>query len=118
MRLAALYDQAFSGNDHVRPLARAAGSAPVYHQYAVRIGRGRRDAVLAGLAARGISTAIHYPRPVHLQPAAASWGYPKGSLPHAEALAEEVLCLPMHPFLKSSAVERVAEEVASEAARS
>jgi dTDP-4-amino-4,6-dideoxygalactose transaminase len=117
-RIAAIYDRGFAGNENVRPLSRAPKSSPVYHQYTVRIGSGRRDAVQAGLAAKGISTAIHYPRPVHLQPAAESWGYPRGSLPNAEALADEVLCLPIHPFLQASEAERVVAEVSREASRS
>ena len=43
------------------------------------------------------------------KPAAASWGYGPGDFPHAEALAREVLCLPIHPFLSAADVERVIE---------
>lgn len=109
--VAETYDRAFAGSEHVRPLRTAARSRPVHHQYAVRIGRGRRDAVQARLAERGIATAIHYPRAVHQQPAAGDWGFPAGSLPQAEALAREVLCLPMHPFLSTESAGRVADAV-------
>jgi dTDP-4-amino-4,6-dideoxygalactose transaminase len=108
--IAARYDAAFAGSEEVRPLATAPGAVHARHQYTVRIkGRASRDAVLAGLAERGIHAAVHYPLPVHLQEAAGSWGYRPGAFPNAEALAREVLCLPVHPFLDEGAVERVAE---------
>ena len=107
-RVAARYDAAFTDHPSLAPLRRVEGALHVYHQYAVRVrGSADRDAVLAGLADRGIHAAVHYPRPVHLQPAAREWGYPPGSFPHAEALAREVLCLPVHPFLGDADVERV-----------
>ncbi|MEW6072530.1 MAG: DegT/DnrJ/EryC1/StrS family aminotransferase [Planctomycetota bacterium] len=109
--IAARYDAAFAGTA-VRPLAAAPGSHHVYHQYAVRIpDEGVRDAVLAGLARAGIQAAVHYPRPVHLQAAAAGWGYGPGDFPAAETLAAEVLCLPIHPFLADLDADRVAEAV-------
>ncbi len=114
-RWAALYDELFGGCEELRPSAVAPGSQPVFHQYAVRILGGqapaRRDAVLAGLAERGIQAGVHYPRPVHLQPAAAPWGYRAGDFPAAERLAGEVLCLPVHPFLEAADVERAARAV-------
>jgi dTDP-4-amino-4,6-dideoxygalactose transaminase len=109
---AARYDAAFRGSATVVPLARASDATHAYHQYTVRIRGSRgRDHVQADLAERQISAAVHYPSPVHLQEAARPWGYGPGDFPHAERLAREVLCLPIHPFLSSSAVERVAESV-------
>lgn len=110
--LAARYDAAFAGSRTVLPLARAPDATHAYHQYTVRIRGGRtRDQVLAGLAEQQIFAAVHYPTPVHLQEAARPWGYGPGDFPQAEALAREVLCLPIHPFLAPSEVERVAERV-------
>jgi dTDP-4-amino-4,6-dideoxygalactose transaminase len=109
---AALYDAAFAGSATVVPLARAHGALHAYHQYAVRIrGARARDQVLADLAEQGIGAAVHYPTPVHLQEAARPWGFGPGDFPHAERLAREVLCLPIHPFLAAQDVERVAESV-------
>ena len=110
--LAALYDAAFAGSRTVVPLARAVGGVHCFHQYTVRIRGGRtRDQVVAALAERQIFAGVHYPTPVHLQEAARPWGYGPGDFPHAEALAREVLCLPIHPFLARPEVERVAENV-------
>ena len=68
-----------------------------YHQFAVYVDR--RDAVRAELEARGIGIAVHYPRPLHLQPAYASLGLPQGTFPHAERACERVLSLPLYPEL-------------------
>lgn len=69
----------------------------VYHVYAVR--HTKRDALQAHLASAGIGTGIHYPVPVHLQPAWAELGYTAGDFPHAEQAAREVLSLPLYPEL-------------------
>jgi dTDP-4-amino-4,6-dideoxygalactose transaminase len=115
--LAARYDAAFAELDSITPLAALAGSVHAYHQYTVRIaGEGRRDRVLAGLAERGIVAAVHYPTPVHAQVAARDWGYRTGDFPVAEALAAEVLSLPVHPFLSGADQERVIEAMAALAA--
>jgi len=109
--LAARYDAAFASSENVHPLTALPGSEPVYHQYAVRVTGADRDAVQAALVAKKIFAAVHYPRPVHLQEAGAAWGYGPGSLPEAEALAREVLCLPVHPFLSDGDADRVIEEL-------
>ena len=68
--------------------------------------------VTAWLEENGISTAIHYPRPIHLQPALASAGGRKGDLPVSEDLSQKVLSLPLYPELTSEQVDRVSAEVA------
>ena len=106
--IAARYDRGFEGADGITPLHRHAASQHAYHQYTVRVvGATPRDTVLAGLAKAGIGAAVHYPIPVHLQEAAAAWGYGEGAFPNAERLAREVLCLPVHPFLEDDDVDRV-----------
>jgi dTDP-4-amino-4,6-dideoxygalactose transaminase len=109
-RIAARYTAAFQGSDAVRPLAVLPGSKPCFHQYTVRlVGGTPREAVIEGLAKQSISAAVHYPKPVHLQEAAKSWGVGPGDFPVAEQLAREVLCLPVHPFLSDADVDRVAQ---------
>jgi len=71
----------------------------VYAQYTLRIPGGLRDQVAGFLKQEGIPFAIHYPNPVHLQPAFKGLGLGPGSFPHAERAAEEVLSLPMHAFI-------------------
>lgn len=81
----------------------------VYHLYVVRTRE--RDAMRQQLAEVGIGVAVHYPTPIHLQPAYAHLGYRKGSLPVTEHAAAEILSLPMHPFLTAAEVRAVAEAV-------
>jgi len=81
----------------------------VYHIYAVRIPE--RDAFQKALLALGVQTGIHYPIPVHLQPAFADLGYKAGDFPHTEAAAEEVLSLPMFAELTSDQQDTVSEAV-------
>jgi dTDP-4-amino-4,6-dideoxygalactose transaminase len=81
----------------------------VYHVYAVRTAD--RNQLKAALDAAGIQWNIHYPIPVHLQPAWAELGYRAGDFPHSEAAANEVLSLPMYPELGADAVARVAAVV-------
>jgi dTDP-4-amino-4,6-dideoxygalactose transaminase len=63
--------------------------------------------VQTGLQQRGISTGIHYPIPVHLQPAFEHLGYHAGDFPVAERLAGEVLSLPMYAELTTDQIEHV-----------
>jgi dTDP-4-amino-4,6-dideoxygalactose transaminase len=81
----------------------------VYHVYAIRA-RGR-DQLQADLAAAGISAQIHYPTPLHLQKAYADLGYREGDLPVAEAVATQIISLPMYPGLTLSQQRRVATRV-------
>ena len=82
----------------------------VYHLYVVQAPN--REALQASLFKAGIATAIHYPAPVHLQPAYAGLGYRLGDLPVTEGLAQQILSLPMYPQLQPSVVEAVAEAIA------
>ncbi|MBK8190237.1 MAG: DegT/DnrJ/EryC1/StrS family aminotransferase [Vampirovibrionales bacterium] len=80
-----------------------------YHQYVLRTDR--RDDLARFLAQRGISTGLHYPLPLHLQPACAALGYAPGDFPHAESLATTCLSLPMFAELTEAEVDAVAQGV-------
>jgi dTDP-4-amino-4,6-dideoxygalactose transaminase len=95
-QLAATYDDLLRDLPVGRP-ERITSAEHIYHQYVIR--SPRRDALRAALADRGIGTGIHYPIPVHLQPAAKPLGYAEGDLPATEAAAREILSLPMYPEL-------------------
>ncbi|NPA24983.1 MAG: DegT/DnrJ/EryC1/StrS family aminotransferase, partial [Deltaproteobacteria bacterium] len=79
----------------------------VFAQYTLR--SRRRERVLAELGEAGIPYAIHYPVPLHLQPAFAGLGYGPGDFPVAEKIAGEVFSLPMHPFLDGETQSRIIE---------
>lgn len=88
-----------------------AGCSPVWAQYTLRIKNGRRDEIANSLCERGIPTAVYYPRPLHRQPAYASYPVVAGGAPVAERLAREVLSLPMHPYLSETAQDRIIASV-------
>jgi dTDP-4-amino-4,6-dideoxygalactose transaminase len=77
-----------------------------------------RDRVLAELNAVGIGAGIHYPSPVHLLPAFAGLGLGQGSFPVAEAIAGEILSLPMYPGITAEQQERVAAALSAAVALS
>jgi dTDP-4-amino-4,6-dideoxygalactose transaminase len=81
----------------------------VYHQFVIYVDN--RSAAVAKLTAREIETVIHYPKPVHLQPAYSSLGCPPGTFPHAERACDRVLSLPLHPWLSNEQVAYVANAV-------
>ncbi|PYR61413.1 MAG: erythromycin biosynthesis sensory transduction protein eryC1 [Acidobacteria bacterium] len=85
----------------------------VYHVYAIRTSS--REALQRTLLANGVQTGIHYPIPVHLQPAYADLGYREGQFPQAERAAAEVLSLPMYPELSSTQRETVSAVLREEA---
>jgi dTDP-4-amino-4,6-dideoxygalactose transaminase len=92
---AAYYTEALDGVGDLGLPPVPAGSDPVWHLYVVRTAR--REALAAALAERGIGTGRHYPQPVHLAPAYAWLGYAPGAFPVTEALADELLSLPIFP---------------------
>jgi dTDP-4-amino-4,6-dideoxygalactose transaminase len=95
--------------DTVRlPKARP-GCRHVYHVYVVRADD--RDRLRDVLGGQGIQTGIHYPIPIHLQPAHADLGYHAGDFPVAEQVAREVLSLPIFPEMTRDQVQTVAAAV-------
>jgi dTDP-4-amino-4,6-dideoxygalactose transaminase len=106
--LARQYRQALAGTDCILPEEFPA-SEHVYHLFVIR--HPRRDELMAYLREQEIGTLVHYPVPVHLQPAYRDLGYKPGSLPVTERLAEEILSLPLYPELSPQAIERVARAV-------
>ena len=107
--IAQAYDHALGGvGDLVLPPV-APGSVPVYHLYVVRTAH--RGALADSLAARGIATGRHYPEPVHLSGAFSYLGHGRGSFPVTEALADEVLSLPIFPGMDEEQVAAVTAAV-------
>jgi dTDP-4-amino-4,6-dideoxygalactose transaminase len=105
--LAARYDAAFADSDVVRP-GIGAGREHAYHLYVVQAPR--RDELRERLAAAGIGTGIHYPTPVHRQPAYTALDV-EGGFPVAEQLASRILTLPLSPDHTEAEVDEVASAV-------
>ena len=93
------------------PMAPAASGDHVFHLFVVRTPA--RDALRELLETEGISSAVHYPTPIHLQPAYAELGLGPGSLPVAERLAVESCSLPIYPTIGKAEIDRIAAAVAT-----
>ncbi len=98
------YHEGLAGLRGLRPLAVREGRDCVWGQYTVFVDE--RERVAATLAAAGIPTAIHYPRPLHHQPAYARWSEPDGC-PVSQQVAHQVLSLPMSADLGEAEQDRV-----------
>jgi dTDP-4-amino-4,6-dideoxygalactose transaminase len=104
--LAAVYTDRLAKAGVVVP-AEMSYARHVYHLYVVQLND--RDAVCERMKAAQIETGLHYPTPLHLQPAYVSLGYRRGDFPVCEQLASRILSLPMYPELTSRAVEYVVD---------
>jgi dTDP-4-amino-4,6-dideoxygalactose transaminase len=101
------YTRLLSGTVETPPVADWA--LPSWHLYVIRVAN--RDEVHRELASHGIASGVHYPVPLHLQPALAPLGYREGTFPRAESWARTMLSLPMFPELDEGQIERVADIV-------
>jgi dTDP-4-amino-4,6-dideoxygalactose transaminase len=107
-QLAGLYNELLSGSGVVTP-NEAPYAQSVWHLYVIRTKN--RDALKAHLGSQGIMTGIHYPIPIHLQPAYSDLGYKKGDFPVTEAYADEILSLPIYAELTPDTVQYVADTI-------
>jgi dTDP-4-amino-4,6-dideoxygalactose transaminase len=106
--LAALYLRELTGVAARLPVEQPYATA-AYHLFVIR--HPRRDALMTRLQERGIETLIHYPIPLHLQPAFASLGGKSGDFPEAEAAAREIVSLPLHHGMTDEQARFVAASV-------
>ena len=102
---ARMYGQLLADTAICTPRERA-GVRHVYQQYSVRLSQ--RDSWRTHLGEIGIQTAIHYPIPVHLQPAYRDLGYGTGDFPISETVAQEILSIPIFPEMTPTQIETVA----------
>lgn len=96
-RNALIYDRFLKNIEGVKIPKIIKGTVPVYYFYVIRAEK--RDALRKELKEKGISTGIHYPIPLHLQPAYKYLKYKKGDFPETEKAAKEILSLPIYPEL-------------------
>jgi dTDP-4-amino-4,6-dideoxygalactose transaminase len=108
-RAARRYDDLLADLPVTRPMT-AAGTRHAWHLYVIRTPL--RDAVRRALDDAGIETGVHYPVPIHLQGAFRHLGHARGDFPVAERAADEILSLPLHPFVTEADQARVAAVVA------
>ena len=81
----------------------------VFHIYSINVER--RDSLKIFLEKRGIDAKIHYPIPMHLQPAALELGYKMGDFPVAEKLCQSTLSLPVHEFITSEQLDQTFDAI-------
>lgn len=107
-RLADFYFETLSGNELQMPVVDEK-ALPVWHLFVVRVAD--REAFQQKLKDQGIATGVHYPVPLHLQPACHYLGIPLGSLPVTEEVSGEVVSLPMYPELTAAQMETVVSAI-------
>jgi UDP-2-acetamido-2-deoxy-ribo-hexuluronate aminotransferase len=78
-------------------------------QYSIRVKN--RDEIQTKLKENGIPSAVHYPMPLHLQECFEYLGYKKGDFPIAEKVSEEIMSLPMNPYLSDEEIEYISDKV-------
>ncbi|MBN2294121.1 MAG: DegT/DnrJ/EryC1/StrS family aminotransferase [Pirellulales bacterium] len=108
MRIAAEYNQLLYDGPVVTP-ASCPDGRHVYHLYVVR--SSQRDPLRSALEKRKIRTAVHYPRPIHLQPAFKQFGYHTGDLPVTEEVTQSCVSLPLYPEMSLVYAQRVADVI-------
>jgi dTDP-4-amino-4,6-dideoxygalactose transaminase len=105
---AARYGESLEGLDVVPPAA--SGKADhVYHLYVIQVPAASRDEIQKALGARGIATGIHYPIPIHQQPAMQRMVYGSGDMTVTESLAPRILSLPLYAELEGEQIRYVAD---------
>jgi dTDP-4-amino-4,6-dideoxygalactose transaminase len=103
------YRQLLAGQPLILPPEDSDQASSVYHLFVIRVRQ--RDRVLNALKAAGVGAGVHYPLPVHMQPAFGYLGYQRGDFPHSERAADEVLSLPLYPEITTAQLETVAAAV-------
>jgi len=103
---ASYYNSLLDQTDVITPYA-SPSVRHVYHLYVVRVSK--RDKLAANLKAKGISAGIHYPIPLHYQPAYMKIDHGNRSLPDTEMVASQILSLPMYPKLTADKIDYVVE---------
>ena len=102
------YTQALKNKELVTPFQNP-DITSAWAQYSVRVQN--RDELQAKLKEAGIPTAVHYPMPLHLQECFEYLGYSKGNFPIAERVSEEIMSLPMNPYVKDDEIEYIATQL-------
>jgi dTDP-4-amino-4,6-dideoxygalactose transaminase len=107
-----MYRALLAGVEDVTPVSVPPSSQPVYHQFVIRTED--RDALRQALEKRGIQTGIHYPLPLHRQPAFAQYvsRADAAALPETDAAAASILSLPMYPELRDRDVDDIGGAIA------
>ena len=105
IRNAHLFDKLLKLNPYVTTVKRDFNLKEVFHLYQINVKK--RDKLQKFLIKKGVDAKVHYPYPIHLQPAAKFLKYKKGDFPKAEQIANSTLSLPVHEFIKEQDIKYV-----------
>lgn len=108
-RVASYYARGLDGVVNVPKVPE--GNISVWAQYTIRVKDGTREAFAESLKARGVPTAIYYPKSMHQQTAYRHFPVAEGGLPVCEMLSRECISLPMHPYLDTATQDRIISAV-------
>lgn len=108
IKFAKLYSEKLSSLSKIKTPVQKDYVKHIYHQFTIRVEN--REELQKYLSSKNIPTAIHYPIPLHLQPAFRGFAE-EGSLPESEKAAKEVLSLPMHPDLLVEEIEYITNSI-------
>jgi dTDP-3-amino-2,3,6-trideoxy-4-keto-D-glucose/dTDP-3-amino-3,4,6-trideoxy-alpha-D-glucose/dTDP-2,6-dideoxy-D-kanosamine transaminase len=106
---ASFFDQELGSIPQITIPPRNLNAKQVFHIYVIRVEQ--RDELQRYLIDHGIDAKIHYPVPMHLQPAAQEYGYKEGDFPATESICKSVISLPVHEFIRLEQREIVVEKV-------
>ncbi len=104
------YTQTLKEKDLVLPFVNEKASS-AWAQYSVRVQN--RDKLQAKLKEQGIPTAVHYPMPLHLQEAFSYLGYKRGDFPLSEVVSNEIISLPMNPYLSNDEISYIGKAISN-----
>lgn len=107
-QFASLYNQKMKSDKITVPYYAEYGEA-IVHQYGILVED--RDGLIEHLKSKSIPNAIHYPIPLHLQPAFRDADFPEGSLPVSERIASKVVNLPIHPYMTEEQIDYISNAV-------
>jgi dTDP-4-amino-4,6-dideoxygalactose transaminase len=110
-KAAGFYDSVLQDVRNITIPAKSTYSSHIYHQYTLKIGNGKRDALHLHLEKNKIPVMIYYPISIHTQPAYLDLGYKVGDFPVSETICKEVLSLPMHTELDEEQLNYITEKV-------
>lgn len=108
-QIAARYRDNLTGTGDLRFFQEKSGNQSAYHLFVIR--SSMRELIGAHLKKRGVDTGVHYPIPLHLQPAYLSLGYTEGSYPVSERHSSEMLSLPIYPEMTNEQVDYVSDQI-------
>jgi len=105
----AKYYKELLNSDHVYFPASDDNNYDSYHTFVIQVDK--RSELISFLESKGIQTSIHYPIPIHLQPAAKYLGHKIGSFPQTEIQAERILTLPINQFMDREKIQYVSKSI-------